>query len=449
MKMGLRVRLIGTIVIAILAFFVISVIAARSTMSRDLGNLSAQSVQNGAQGFAGYWDEKREQVRLLVLQASTQDRVKEDLTKRKVADLQSRLADIARSSGFSFLTVVDTKGNVMGRGTSSKLGKLGSNPYVSRALLGETVGTAAVLPPGELADDALAPQASVDVKDAAGKVAVRLEKGLAIVSAAPISDANYRTLGALYGGVLINHYYDVVDQATKALGGKSGIVLDGVLIASTLTRSDGTRLVDAELPATVRTKAEDIFNGVDTEGGTAYVAHIDPIKNDQNEVIGQRWYGVPKAEFDAIQDRTISSILIWGIAGLIVALLISVPVVEALSRSLISRSKQISQSANELAVIIVGTEVSGDHIAQTRQAVEKAGVVISELKAASAGGGGTATATKTKELEDLNNEILGDVIVIDTLAVEMNTRTKQAVSSVQQLQDVAGGLKELVTGTSE
>jgi len=44
---------------------------------------------------------------------------------------------------------------------------------------------------------------------------------LAIIAAAPIADANERTIGAVYGGIVIDHYYDVVDEAANALGGKS------------------------------------------------------------------------------------------------------------------------------------------------------------------------------------------------------------------------------------
>ena len=38
------------------------------------------------------------------------------------------------------------------------------------------------------------------------------------------------------------------------------------------------------------------------------------------------------------------------------------------------------------------------------------------------------------------------MIVLDTLSGEMATRMKQAVDRVEELNDVAGGLNELVTG---
>lgn len=131
MNLGLRVRLIGTLVFGILVFFAISAFAASTTMSGELSKLGRQQVQSGATGLAGYWDEKKDQVRLLTQQVAA------------------------------------------------------------------------------------------DVKSADGKTSHKLETGLGLVAAAPISDANERTIGAIYGGVVMNHYYEVVDQATRALGGKA------------------------------------------------------------------------------------------------------------------------------------------------------------------------------------------------------------------------------------
>jgi uncharacterized membrane protein YjfL (UPF0719 family) len=167
---------------------------------------------------------------------------------------------------------------------------------------------------------------------------------------------------------------------------------------------------------------------------------MDPIVDDQNAVIGARWYGVPLSQFAIIQHHTIQSLLIWGTLALIVALLLAIPVVESLCRALIRRSKQVRASTKELAVIVVGGEVSGDHVAQTKAAVERQGEVLA--KAA-----GNGASENVQAAVALNAEILGDVVVIDMLAQEMGDRMKQAATRVNELNDVAEGLNELVTGT--
>jgi hypothetical protein len=441
MNFGLRVRLIGTLVFGILVFFVISAFAANTTMSGELNKLGQQQVQSGATGLAGYWDEKKDQVRLLTQQVAIQDAIRRDVGTKNSKMLSGSLTNIARQAGLSFLTVVDLQGRVIARANGGPSGVKLDSPFVARALTGETVSTATRLSAAELTTEELEPQVSADVKSADGTTSHKLDSGLGLVAAAPISDANERTIGAIYGGVVMNHYYDIVDQATRALGGKAAIILDRSIVASSVSRSDGTRLVDTDVavPAAAVTAGKP-FLGNDTEAGVPYLAEMDPIMDDQNAVIGARWYGVPLSQFTTIQNHTIQSLLIWGLVALVVALLFAIPVVESLCRALIRRSKQVRASTKELAVIVVGGEVSGDHVAQTKAAVERQGEVLAKAS-------GSGASENVQAAVALNAEILGDVVVIDMLAQEMGDRMKQAATRVNELNDVAEGLNELVTGT--
>jgi len=132
--------------------------------------------------------------------------------------------------------------------------------------------------------------------------------------------------------------------------------------------------------------------------------------------------------------------LLWGFAAMILALLIAIPIVQAVSNNLTKRSHQVRDAAKELGVIVVGAEVSGDQVAATKAAVEKSGNVIAQI------GGGDLS--KVGELKSLNDELQSDMIVIDTLSQEMANRMKQAVDRVAELNEVAGGLNQLVTGES-
>ncbi|MDB5072853.1 MAG: hypothetical protein JWM87_3964, partial [Candidatus Eremiobacteraeota bacterium] len=185
---------------------------------------------------------------------------------------------------------------------------------------------------------------------------------------------------------------------------------------------------------------------------------VEPILDDRMHVIAARWFGVPLATFTAIQAHTITSLLLWGLAGILIGLLIAVPVVGRIGRQLVARSRQVRESAKELSVVIVGSEVSGDHVAQTRAAVERQGELLmqaatesqeADADVESSGNLLTAKGVAEKILAAsvLNQEIQGDIIVIDTLASEMAERTQQAVARVGELNEVAKGLDELVTGS--
>jgi hypothetical protein len=264
---------------------------------------------------------------------------------------------------------------------------------------------------------------------------------LAIIAAAPMSDANERTLGAIYGGILMNHYYDLVDSSTHALGGQTAVLSGDAIISSTISEADGTRVIDSRVDQYDAQKISGgtPWVGIDNEGGTAYLARLDPITDDQNNVIGARWYGTPLAQIDAIINHMTETFILWGVLAMIIALVVSIPFVQRISDAIAKRSAQVSAAAKELGVTIVGGEVSGDHVAATKAAVERAGQLIADLSQEHAAG-------KVAELKAVNEELEGDMIVIDTLSQEMSNRLQHAVTRVAELNDVASGLDELVHG---
>ena len=437
--MSLRVRLLGTIVGAIVLFFLISVVAARLTLERDLTDLGRSQVSSGSSAFNGYWDSRKDQVRLLIAQDAVQDALRKNVQTGNSAALQDQLSNIARTSSLSFLTVTDTKGRVMARANGATAGSLATNPYVQRALDGETVSSAAIIGTNELKGEGLDNQVVTDVKNDKGAVAGHVTGGLALIAAAPVSDASERTLGVIYGGVLMNHYYDLVDQSTQALGGATAVLDGDAIVASTIDEADQTRHIDAQVAAydTNGVTKNTPYVGPDWEGGTQYLARISPILDDQNNVIGALWYGMPMSSITSIINHMTQTFIMWGLGAMVIALLLAVPIVQRLSKALAKRSEQVSSAAKELGVAIVGGEVSGDHVAATKSAVERAGQLISQL------GDGSAAV---KELKAVNEELHGDMIVIDTLSQEMSNRLQQAVTRVAELKDVASGLDTLVHG---
>ncbi len=446
MKLGLRTQLVGMLVGAIAISSAIGAVAARNTMATDLNRLANGQVASGSTGFGGYWDEKRDAVKLLVNQAAINDAVRA-AGKSQTKRLEATLTAIARQGGLSFLTVVDAHGRVLARANGGPAGVKLDSPFVARALAGETVSTTAKLPHDQLVPEQLEPQIESTTAGREG-----LQEGLGLIAAVPVSDAGERTVGAVYGGILVDHYYDVVDQAARALGGKAAVIFEGELISSSISRADGTRLID-DAPSVAVRDAKAVFTGVDREGGTEYLVRAEPILDDQNEVIALRWFGVPLSTFTVIQQHTIVSLLLWGLGGALVALAFTIPLVERLARALIGRSRQVRASAKELALVIVGSEVSGDHVAQTRAAVERQGELLMQAATGHddlAAAGGVALRRGVSEhilaASALNAEILGDVVVIDALASEMAERTQQAVARVGELNEVAAGLDALVNG---
>ena len=431
MRLSLRTRLVGAIVGAVVLIFLCSLIAARIVLAHDLFALGRTEVTSQASAFEGYVTSRQQQIRLLVAQEAGTDTVRRALEGRNAAALSAALADAAGTSNLSFLTAADASGRVVARAHAAAGGSIASQPLVASALVGETLGSVVLFSPAFLQGEDLNLQIG------------NQPYGLALVAAAPISDAQERTIGVLYGGVLLNHYYDLVDEATRAIGGASALLDGDTIVSSSIQTLDGTRFVDARVShADAVLQSGQPYIGADDEGGVTYLARIDPITDASGRVIGASWYGVPMAQITNIVDHTTQTLLFWGLLAVIVVCALSVPIVQALSKTLAQHSRRVRETAKEIGVLIVGSEVSGDHVAATRQAVARAAILVDEMSR------NEPAPPQTRELRPLVSEIESDVTVIETLAGEMSTRMQRAVDRVAELNEVAGGLNEIVTGES-
>jgi sensor histidine kinase regulating citrate/malate metabolism len=429
MKLSLRIRLIGALVGAVILIFLCSLIAARVVLGHDLIALGSSEITSEASAFGGYVASRQEQVRSLIAQEAGTDVVRRALQTHDAGNLSSELDNVAGTSGLSFLVVADANGRVIVRAHGMPGDNIASQPLVSSGLLGESVATTALLSPSMLQREGLALQVG------------SLSRGLALVAASPVSDQQQHTIGVLYGGILLNHYYDIVDQASRSIGGSSAMLEGDTIVSSSINTPDGTRVVDNTVAA-----AENVLHtgtsyvGSDDEGGVTYLARIDPIKDDQGNVIGAFWYGLPMTQISNIVKHTTNALLLWGILAVIIVSALSIPVVQTLSNLLVRHSRQIRETAKEIGVLVVGAEVSGDHVTATKQAVERSGALIDSMSRTE------NPPPQLDELRAINSGLEDDVSVIETLTGEISTRMQQAVDRVAELNKVAGELNQLVTG---
>jgi sensor histidine kinase regulating citrate/malate metabolism len=429
MKLSLRLRLIGALVGAVVLIFLCSLIAARIVLTHDLIALGSSEITSGASAFAGYVGSRQEQVRSLIAQEAGADVVRHALQTHNAAHLSNELDNVAGTSGLSFLVVADINGRVIARAHGLPGDSIASQPLVSSGLLGESVATTALLSPEMLRREGLALQVG------------SLSQGLALVAASPVSDRQQHTIGVIYGGILLNHYYDIVDQASRSIGGSSAMLQGDTIVSSSIDTPEGMRVVDntvGDANGVLHTGTP--YIGSDVEGGVTYLARIDPIKDDQGNIIGAFWYGLPMAQISNIIQHTTNALLLWGILAVIVVSALSIPVVQTLSNLLVRHSRQIRETAKEIGVLVVGAEVSGDHVTSTRHAVEQSGALIESMSRAE------NPPPQLQELRTINAGLEGDVTVIETLTTEISTRMQHAVDRVAELNKVAGELNQLVTG---
>jgi hypothetical protein len=394
--------------------FVLLLIGVNFGLRSDVQSLAQQSVDAGSSALQGAIDARTEQVRSAILQGSAQSALANALKTGNRAALASAASDIAVSSNLSFVVVTDTKGNILA-GSRAASGSMAKDGIVSGAASGAVAGGSQVLDGGELHALGVTTQAPA----------------LAIAMASPVNVGG-TAVGVLYGGTVVDATTKFVDDVSRVTGGATGIALSGKFAATSLATKEGVKEVGTGIQH-VDVSDRKPFSAAETLDGTQYYARTAPLLSYDGKIIGETWFGVPYAQFVAIVNNTVRQILFWGVIGLVIASIVGTLVASRIGRAISLRSDEVNESAKQLRVLVVGGEVSGDHVSQTRETLEE----IKDL---------AQQAADTTQLQVLAGRALDDVVVIDTLTSELSSRMRDAAVSVERLTTVAEELDALVAG---
>ncbi|HTU70365.1 MAG TPA: cache domain-containing protein [Candidatus Baltobacteraceae bacterium] len=416
---GLRARLIAMLVIVMVLAFVLLLVGVNFGLRNDVKALASQSVEAGSNALSSAVASRVEQTRTLMLQAAAQPSLARALAERDVNALQSIVNDTAISGGLSFVVVTDAKGKVLA-GNRPAAGSLAGDGVVKSALGNFLIGGPKLLDGPELI--ALGVSANAPA--------------LAIVTASPVN-LNGVVLGTLYGGTVLDSTTKFVDDVSHLTGGQAGIAVNGSLVATSIATKEGVKEVGLTVPNANAVANRNDFTGEQKIDGVDYYVMIAPLASYDGSVIGAYWFGIPFAQFDAVVNHTLGQIVLWGAIGLVFALIAGMYSASRIGRAIIRRSEEVNESAQELKVLVVGGEVSGDHVVKTRATLEE----IRSIVVAEAGDGARIT-----QLRDLAHRAVDDVVVIDTLTAELAARMRDAAARVERLSEVARALDELVAG---
>jgi Arc/MetJ-type ribon-helix-helix transcriptional regulator len=418
---GLRLRLTVVLVFSMILAFSLLFVGVYASLHADMTSLASQQVGAGAQALQASFASRSDVIRSAVLQSAAQQQL-EDAIARKDAETLHRLsADLALSSGLSFVVVVDPAGKILA-GSRSGPGASPLDAAASSAASGTMISGVALLPAREM---------SVLTGRSSG------EPALAIVTASPVNVAG-RTIGVLYGGEFVDAGTRSLADVGRLTAGIAAIVLDGQFAATSLMGPDGAPVIGLQIPDAPAGRAA--FSGRETLHGVDYFASTTPLTDYNGNVVAAYWFGVPYARFEALTNHTLSIVAFWALIGIVIAVAFGVYVADRLGAAIAKRSRQVNDSAQELRVLVVGGEVSGDHVEQTQEKLEQIEMMMGHMDA--------GRPSDLGRLRQLASEAVGDVIVINTLTKELSTRLRDAGSRVEQLGEVARALDVLVVGAS-
>jgi two-component system NtrC family sensor kinase len=302
--------------------------------------------------------------------------LKDALLSGDMEQATEELIKVAQREGLDVLTVTDRSGKVLLRTSNpSLLGDNEGQDELVRAVMErkDTVASTSIVPADELRIESplLAERAYFKfIKTPKARVRVETEEtaGMMLKAAAPILDDQNNLIGVIYGGVLLNRDFEIVDkikqtvfQDVKYSGkdiGTATIFQDDVRISTNVKNEDGSRALGTRV-------AEDVYNQVVTAGqpwiGRAYVVNdwyitaYEPIRNFNNKIVGILYVGVLEQRYVDIRGQTILVFLTIALAGVLVSISLSYFVSQRISgaiRELVSASQEIARGNLEARAVV-------------------------------------------------------------------------------------------------
>lgn len=264
------------------------------------------------------------------------------------------------------LTVTDASGRVILRTSNLRvLGDDRSYDELVREALGrrEPVAATTIVSAEDLyrEEPLLAQEARfifIDTPMARARPETEETSGMMLKAAAPIFDFEHNLIGIVYGGVLLNRNFELVDKVKQTVFqdlqydgkdiGTATIFQDDVRISTNVRNEDGSRAIGTRI-------AEDVYNQVVVKGepwiGRAYVVNnwyitaYEPVRDMSGHIIGILYVGILEQKYLDVQKNTVVVFL----AITLVAALASMTLAYFISRTISGSINKLAFAAWEIA----------------------------------------------------------------------------------------------------
>ncbi|KAF0107251.1 MAG: integral membrane sensor signal transduction histidine kinase [Anaerolineaceae bacterium] len=288
------------------------------------------------------------------------------ITSGNIQDAASELKRIKISERLDLLTVTDKYGNVLLRiNNPNTHGDSQSHNDLVAAVLERNVAVASttIISAEDLNKETplLAEQAYfkfIDTPLARARNETEETAGMMLMAATPIRDDRGALIGVLYGGVLLNRNYEIVDEIKQTVFqgleykgqdiGTATIFQDDVRISTNVKNQDGSRAVGTRIMENVYSQV--IFNGEPWIGrayvvNNWYITAYEPIENINHQRIGILYVGVSEQKYTDIKRDATFVFLTITIIGALVSMMLSYYIARRISRPinrLVSASREVA-----------------------------------------------------------------------------------------------------------
>jgi two-component system NtrC family sensor kinase len=280
--------------------------------------------------------------------------------------IQTNLEVEKHSEDLDILTVVDKTGKVLLRTNFPY--KTGDNIYQQELIKSaletkETIASTTLVPAEFLQNESNQLEARahfnfVDTPMSRPRSDTEETAGMLLAVAAPVFDENNMLIGSLFGAILLNRSYTIVDKIKQTVFqgmmykgkdiGTATIFQDDVRISTNVMTEQGTRAIGTRV-------TEAVYDQVVAKGlpwidrayvvNNWYITAYEPIRDISDKVIGILYVGILEEKYTDLRQSAELTFLLISLCGILAAIGISY----FISRNITVPVKKLASASKELA----------------------------------------------------------------------------------------------------
>ena len=302
--------------------------------------------------------------------------IKDALLSENIGEATAELTRVKNDAHLDILAITDKYGYVLLRASNNQVfgDNQGHDEIIQAVLMKESpISSTIIVSREDLLNEApvLAEEALIHFMDT--PLAREIDEteetaGMMLKAAAPIFDSNERLIGTVYGGVLLNRNYYIVDKIkhtvyenVKYKGqdiGTATIFQDDLRISTNVRNKDGTRAIGTRV-------SEEVYNQVIVKGepwidrayvvNNWYITAYEPIRDVYDRIIGILYVGILEQKYLDIQQQTIFTFLGISLLGATSSIAVAYFIAQRILvpiKKLVSASQEIADGNLDTQVAI-------------------------------------------------------------------------------------------------
>jgi two-component system, NtrC family, sensor kinase len=339
----LRSKLVFSFLLIVLAGGTASMVIGIRMVGNTIIAEAHKKVQHDLASARIIYQEKMNRIQDVFNLTAKRDLILRAIMGNQAELLKRELERVRIDYGLDVLTVVDRKGMVLTRTRPPYFSQdyQGNDELVRRALGKEIVSSTEIIPQVELARDGqdLARQAYMEfvpTPKAKGRPEDKETAGMMMKAAVPVLDINNEVWGVIYGGILLNRNYEIVDKIKDTVfrgerykgkdTGTATIFEWDLRISTNVKDQNGLRAIGTRVTREVYDQV--LENGrpfIDRAFvvNEWYIAAYEPIRNIKGETIGILYVGTLEAPYTDLRKNVIYSFLAVAFFGLVLVLFLA------------------------------------------------------------------------------------------------------------------------------